>query len=135
MNYFKRLETILIAVIILVLGVAYGVLNNSSKVPTSNSTVNDTQQQVQTQQVPNISEIKYLGVEGRTALDLLKVNHNVETESFGDLGEMVKGIDGVEPDSSHFWSFYLNGAQAQVGASGYVTKPTDVIEWKLEKIQ
>jgi hypothetical protein len=133
MNYFKRFETILIAVIILVLGVAYGVLN--SKVDAPNTGNEPLRQTTSQQQVPDSSSISYSGQEGRTALDLLKANYRVETESFGDMGEFVKAIEGVEPDSTHFWSFYVNGSQSQVGAGTYFTKSTDTIEWKFEKIQ
>jgi hypothetical protein len=138
MNYFKRLETILIAVIILVLGVAYGVLSSKVDAPnTSNDSLQPvvSQQATSQQQVPDSSSVRYSGQEGRTALDLLKANYRVETQSFGDMGEFVKAIDGVEPDSTHFWSFYLNGSQSQVGAGTYFTKSTDIIEWRLEKIQ
>lgn len=133
MNYFKKIETIVIAVIILGLGVAYGFLSNKADAPTTETNPQQSAS-TQSQQVP-AALVRYPGEEGRTAMDLLKANYRVDTESFGDMGEMVKAIDGVEPDSSHFWSFYINGSQATVGASTYVTKPADNIEWKLEKIQ
>lgn len=137
MNYFKKLETIIIWAIILLLGVAYGVLSNNAKAPTNDNAV----QQVQNanpesiQQVPASSLVRYNGEEGRTAMDLLKAKYLVQTQSFGDMGEFVKSINGVEPDTTHFWGFYVNGSIAQVGADMYVTKPSDQVEWKLEKIQ
>jgi hypothetical protein len=134
MNYFKKLETILIAFIILILGLAYGVLSGSkANAPTTDTNIQTEQEQ--SQQVPATSSVRYEGQDGRTAMDLLKSNYRVETQSFGDMGDFVTSIDGVEPDSSHFWAFYLNGAQAQVGAGAYVTKSSDQIEWKLEEIR
>lgn len=79
--------------------------------------------------------IAYKGVEGKTALELLKSNYKVETESFSGVGEMVKSIDGVTPDSKHFWGFHINDQMAQVGADSYETKSSDNIEWKLVEIQ
>lgn len=78
--------------------------------------------------------VMYAGVEGKTALELLRASHTITTKSFSGLGEYVESIDGVKPDSKHFWSFYVNGKSSNVGASSYTTKSGDVIEWKLEVI-
>ena len=81
------------------------------------------------------ASISYRGIEGRTALELLKTKYNVETQEFTGLGEFVTAIDGVASNSSNFWAFYINGEQAQVGAGSYITKSTDLIEWRLEEIK
>ena len=80
-------------------------------------------------------EIAYQGVEGKTALELLKSKYKVETEEFPGVGEMVKSIDGKAATDKQFWGFYVNGEMAQVGAGEYQTKPSDKITWKLEDIQ
>ncbi len=135
MNYFKRLETIIIGVLILVLAVAYGALNdktsNKATTPDQSST-QDTQ--VEQQQVP-ASTVSYRGQSQKDALTLLKSSHQVETQNFSGVGEFVKSIDGIEPDSNHFWAFYVNGLQATVGADSYVTKDSDFIEWRMEEIK
>jgi hypothetical protein len=133
MNYFKKLETIVIAVVILLLGVAYGFLSNKADAPTTDTNAQQSESAAE-QQVP-ATFVRYPGQDGRTALDLLKASHRVETQSFGDMGEFVQAIDGLASDGSHFWAFYLNGSQATVGAGSYVTKSSDSIEWRLEKIQ
>lgn len=79
--------------------------------------------------------ISYLGFEGKTALALLKLVGHVETKNFGELGDMVTAIDGIAADEKHFWALYVNGDQSQVGASQYVTKTGDKIEWKYEIIK
>lgn len=82
------------------------------------------------------STVSYKGIEGKTALELLKSAHKVETKTFEGMGEYVVSIDGRAPaDSSEFWAFYVNDKQAQVGAGDYVTKDGEKIEWKLEKVQ
>lgn len=78
-------------------------------------------------------EISYQGVEGQNALDLLKSSHETGTET-SSFGEFVHTIDGVKAPSTHFWAFYVNGQQAEVGAGSYQTKNSDTITWKLEKI-
>lgn len=75
-----------------------------------------------------------LGVEGKTALEILKEKTKVETKSYGDLGEFVLGIDGVFGDTKNFWAFYVNGKKASVGAGSYQTQAGDMIEWKLEQV-
>lgn len=132
----KRLEIFVIIVIIAVIGVAFAFtrapsIELSDRFDSSEEYSAEPEQQVQ--QVPSTS-ITYQGVDGRNALDLLKETHNVETQEFSGIGEFVNSIDGIEPDSSHFWGFYINDQQAQVGASQYETSSGDVIEWKLEKI-
>lgn len=91
-------------------------------------------QTAQVDQTPN-SEVTYNGVEGVNALELLKQSHEVETKNYEGIGELVTSIDGVVSDGGHFWAFYVNDQQSQVGASAYITKDTDKITWKLEEIQ
>jgi hypothetical protein len=133
MNYFKRLETIFIIIIILVLGVAYGFLNSKPYPQVSD----DKQAQIADNEVVLVpaGQVSYKGEDGKSAMELLKANFTVETQDFGDLGQFVKAINGVEPDSRHFWALYVNGAQSQVGAESYITKSSDAIEWKLEEIK
>ena len=87
---------------------------------------------VEAKPVENV--IKYDGQEGKNALELLKVGNKVETKSFGSAGEFVESINGIKPDTQHFWKFFINGKSASVGAGNYVTKSSDVLEWKLDKI-
>jgi hypothetical protein len=80
------------------------------------------------------TEVIYKGQEGKNAMELLKASHQVETTHY-DFGDMVNAIDGVKPDAEHFWSFYINGQAATVGADAYQSKSSDTITWKLDKLQ
>lgn len=73
--------------------------------------------------------------ETKTALDILRTTHTITTKTFSGIGEYVESIDGVKPDGKHFWAFYVNNVQSQVGAGSYVPKDGDRIDWKLESIQ
>ncbi|MBI2607959.1 MAG: DUF4430 domain-containing protein [Candidatus Doudnabacteria bacterium] len=130
----KRIELFVIIVIIAVIGVAFALTRAPSR-PQADLTIDRTeiQEAPAVQQAP-ASTISYQGVEGHTALELLKEAHSVETQDFGGLGEFVLSIDGIEPANTHFWAFYANGQKAQVGAGQYQTKNGERIEWKLEKI-
>lgn len=78
----------------------------------------------------------YNGIAGETAMDALKKFYTVETKDFGSgMGEFVVSINGIKPASDEFWAFYVNGKSSTVGASTYVAKPSDLIEWRLEKIR
>jgi hypothetical protein len=79
------------------------------------------------------STIAYKGQQGRTALDLLKSNYKVDTQTFSS-GEFVKTINGITPDKDHYWSLFINGKESTVGAGQYVTKDGDSVEWKLQQI-
>jgi len=78
--------------------------------------------------------IKYNGQEGKNALEILKSKYTVETKSFGSVGEFVESINGIKPDSKHFWEFFVNGKSSSIGAGSYITKSTDVLEWKLGEV-
>lgn len=80
--------------------------------------------------------VTYSGQEGRDALSILKdLTENVETES-SSIGEFVTSINGVTADpDTEFWAFYVNGKLANEGAGTYQTKNTDIIEWRIDKIE
>lgn len=93
----------------------------SHKVTTSTNTQNQ------------LTYVSYKGVDGQDALTLLKNHETVQTKhySFGDLVTSINGTSGTGPK---YWSFYVNGKLAAVGAGTYVTHKGDTIEWKLQKL-
>lgn len=104
-------------------------------VSVANDNAKQSAQTVQTEQKKQTDDITYRGEEGKTALAILKSSYSVDTKTFDGIGEMVTGINGVTPDSKHFWAFYVNDKQAEVGAGQYQTKDEDTITWKLEAIE
>lgn len=79
--------------------------------------------------------VSYQGIDDQTALALLKQYTTVGTEEYPGLGEYVVSINEVVADSTdNYWSFYVNGDAAQVGAGDYTTKVTDTVEWRLEDV-
>ncbi|QQG50253.1 MAG: DUF4430 domain-containing protein [Candidatus Berkelbacteria bacterium] len=81
------------------------------------------------------NEISYQGVEGKNAVELLRERAVIETKTYEGLGELVIAINGKASTENQFWVFYINGAPAEVGASTYITKATDVLTWKYENAQ
>lgn len=123
----KKLHLVLFTTILMAgLAVGCGRATPAQQTPTPAPT--------QTQAPVAAQNYSYQGEQGKTALELLKAKYKVETKEFTGVGEYVTSINGVVADSKHFWSFYVNGQPAQVGAGQYQSKSTDQIEWKLEEI-
>ena len=120
----------LIAIVIIVaaaVGMTYLVKPRRSIAP--------TQHETHTENKPVIAAdyVKYSGQDGKNAFELLQETANIEFKKY-DFGVFVESIDGVKPDTKHFWKLYVNGKEAQVGADSIATKNGDTIEWKLEQI-
>lgn len=78
------------------------------------------------------SPVTYQGVDGKTALELLQQKATVITKD-SSYGKYVDSINGVAGGTGNkYWTFYINGKAASVGAGAYTTKSTDVITWKFE---
>lgn len=77
------------------------------------------------------TQISYQGQAGQNALALLKKHAAVQTKHYS-FGDQVIAIDGTKGTGPKYWTFYINGKEASVGASSYVTKNTDTLTWKLQ---
>ncbi|HBT81540.1 TPA: hypothetical protein DEB04_02350 [Candidatus Giovannonibacteria bacterium] len=52
-------------------------------------------------------------------------------ESYSGLGELITKIgDKKNGEGGNYWQFWINGNYSMVGASSYIVKPADIIEWK-----
>ncbi len=115
--------------IILISAVVALAIGGGSWAYTANSPAHKTQVTVYTQH--QTTQISYKGQNGANALDLLKKHASVETKHFS-FGDQVISINGTAGNGPKYWTFYLSGKQAQVGAGTYVTKSSDDIMWKLQ---
>lgn len=80
--------------------------------------------------------ISYTAVSDKTSLDQLKeTTPNVQTKTteYGEyvdtIGSLVGGTDGK------YWTFYIDGEMASVGAGSYIQKGGEKIEWKFVNLQ
>jgi hypothetical protein len=119
----------MILIIAFLIGAGFFVLSqgkNSEPLPVENDSQPSLQQ---------ADSISYQGREGVDALTLLHEAYVTETKDFGPgVGEFVEVIKGIRPAQDEFWGFFVNGEAAEVGASSYITKNNDQIEWRLVKI-
>lgn len=72
-----------------------------------------------------------------TALNLLSVTLGSDQVGTSDtsLGKMITSIDGVPSQGNDYWSFYVNGKKATVGADSYLLQPGDQIRFQYETVQ
>lgn len=105
-----------------------GPQGNSEHTPVSHSVDTNAEASVAALQ----DEFLYSGEEGKTALELLQEKTAVEMNGSGEMA-FITSINGRRADDGarEFWSFWVNGEMAQVGAGSYVTKDDDIIEWKI----
>jgi hypothetical protein len=77
--------------------------------------------------------ITEVGVEGRTAIDLLKEVYadRVIFELDENGVETIKSIDGFISDDMHNWALYVNDMPYDGDANTYVTTDGEIIEWVL----
>lgn len=128
----RRFEIFIIIAIIAVIGIVYAFTQKPAMAPTADYS-GQNQQGQSAQQVPT-QTVTYKGVSGKTALSLLEASHRVDLKHYS-FGDLVTGIDGISPDSTHFWAFYVNSKLSDVGSSTYVTKSSDTIEWKIDEVK
>ena len=123
----------LAVIVVVALGLSLWSWVNKDSANTNTANANTAGQNSNVSQNTNAAATySYAGQDGKTALELLKaVYPNTRTKVSGSLGEQVMGINGREAGSNEYWQFLVNGKAADVGPSAYVTKSTDMIEWKL----
>lgn len=106
-------------------------LNNKPKDTASDSPAQQSSSSQQ-QTVERSDIVGYKGVDGKTALELLKEVAQVETKdsSYGVYVDTINGVKGGT--DGKYWTFYVNGTMATSGADAYKTKDGEVIEWKFQ---
>jgi hypothetical protein len=78
-----------------------------------------------------ITQLSYQGQDGQNALSLLKKHARVQTKHYS-FGDMVVSINGAPGNGPKYWTFYINGKMASVGAGTYTTRNSDKLAWKLQ---
>lgn len=87
-------------------------------------------QGAQASQQQSDTHLAFVATKGKDVLEQLKEHAAVETAD-SQYGPFVIAINGKKEDGK-YWSYYINGQMAQVGAAEYVTQGGEKVEWKLE---
>lgn len=119
----SKFNALIISVAVLLFGVGAFAILDANKTTDNVSTVTNSQNQT--------TQISYSGEAGVDALSMLKRNATVQVKhySFGDLVTSINGTAGTGPK---YWTFYINGREATVGAGSYTTQDGDQLMWKLQ---
>lgn len=135
----KKLLLFFIAVVILFSGILYFQNTDSnSSTDLSTTTLENSSETFEITQVinfgndvpPESSTVQ--AQQGKTALELLQSSKNVEVKEF-DFGTLVESIDGYKNGTENkYWSYYVNGKEANVGASEYQVQANDEIRWEFK---
>ena len=107
----------IILLLVVVSGAGYLIDRYNPKEPTNN--------------VAAVQSIRYEGIDGKNALDLLKENNQVATQDTS-LGVFVQEINGMPNSETNYWIYYVNGQMGTVWPDQYQTKNGDTIEWRYE---
>lgn len=121
------------AVVLAGIGVGVVVWNNNSQQQPNQAATTST---VVSENNSPTDHVTYQGVKGKTALAQLKeLKGDVATKS-SSYGEYVDAINGLTGgDAGKYWTFYVDGKMASVGAADYIAKGGETIEWKFENAQ
>jgi hypothetical protein len=105
----------------------------------------DDQQQVQQEELAAVVEVgdeRYpiAVAQGTTALGAMEVAQRETAFDFAGtayegLGFFVQEVNGTASTTDHFWIYYINGEEAQVGVSDYIVQEGDVITWLYEEAE
>ena len=120
----QRIKTkvLILPVFILVFGAGVAIWSHG---------VNPDHVQVVKNSQSQTTEISYKGETGKGALTLLKTHAQVQVKHYS-FGDLVVSINGSAGNGPKYWTFYINGKEAQVGAGAYITKNNDTLSWKLQ---
>lgn len=134
MNKTKTIIITAFAAVAVAIGVTTVVLvNQPAGAPADNQQNTSTQQtQAETQAENNEYLVSFTAEADKSVLDQLKTHAEVVTKdsSFGVYVDSINGVVGGT--DGKYWAYYVDGEMAQVGASEYVTKGGEVVEWKFE---
>lgn len=122
----KNILAAVIVGLVLAAGVTSAVLVRTNEPPTSKT----TQQQEQITEQADL--IRFTAEPDKTVLEQLANHAAIETKSSqsGVYIDVINGHRGGE--DGKYWTFYVDGKLAQLGAEAYITKGGEIIEWKFE---
>jgi hypothetical protein len=81
-----------------------------------------------------VSSKSYTIASGSNVIQLLEIDHMLDTTYFNGLGLFVNAIDGVFANwvpNKQYWQLLVNSRVSDLGASSYILQPNDVITWKV----
>ena len=110
-------------------------LNRRNAKQTTNQVVNygSAVQIIQPGQKSPVTTSRVMLQEKETALSLLERTQTVMVKK-SSLGSLVEAINGVKNgNDGKYWTYLINGKEANVGAGQYIVRSDDIIVWQYTK--
>lgn len=127
----SRVLAILAAVVILVIGLVFAV-NYLQQTSNESDQATETNQSVTAEPAENIEFTA--SPEGSVLDQLQAINDDVVVVE-SEEGSYVDSINGLAGGTDgKYWSLYVDGEMATVGAADYMPKGGEVIEWKFQRL-
>lgn len=91
-------------------------------------------QKIQTPPPSAATQLLYQGVEGKTALELLRAKDPSAKTTGDGANAYVTSLEGYTANTSkkEYWALFVNGKMSDVGAGSYVTKTGDQLRWEIQ---
>jgi|SRR5688572_15099782 hypothetical protein len=124
----KKLLIAVFGAVLLAIGVTSVALINLDDSPK-----NEQQQSQQKSTTEEQSDtVRFTAEADKNVLEQLTTHAEVVTKD-SQYGAYVDSINGkTGGDGGKYWTFYVDGQMAQIGAEAYITKGGEVVEWKFE---
>lgn len=129
----KQLAAIAVGFLAIVLIVVVALIVANQSRPSTTTTQSTTPAATPPTQSADV--ITYTATTNGSALDQLKAINDTVIVKQTDMGSYVDSINGLAGGTDgKYWSFYVDGEMAQVGAGEFMPKGGEKIVWKFQKL-
>lgn len=133
-NNKKSIITVIIIVLALFAGGTAGMLHMLENEPAEPAKkIAATQpQKSEVKAAETATQVEFTAVKDKTVLEQLqsKTEVTVKDSQYGPYVETINGLTGGTDNK--YWSYYVDGQMANIGAGEYKTKGGEKILWKFE---
>lgn len=132
-NNVKKISVIFIIVAILIIGIAIVLNDNSNKEKNKSnektitiSVFNKENESIYSEEVN--TDKQYL-------IEVLEENKELDIKAEdSQYGKYIKSIKGIEQGDNYYWSYYIDGQYAEVGASSCEIEHGKTYDFKIESM-
>lgn len=128
----KKPITLIIAGLVLLTGLTTAALHVVTGEKAEAPPIAATTTAKETSEVKVATIVEFTAVKDQTVLEQLQTQAEVEVKD-SQYGPYVDSVNGVKGGTDNkYWSYYVDGQMANIGAGEYTTKGGEKILWKFE---
>jgi hypothetical protein len=132
-NHKKIISTILLSAFVVLGGLSAVMLYAVKDTDNQRRADNAQMESKKTAVVQPATTVRFTAVAGKTILEQLEQTAGDVTIKDSSYGQYVEAINGVKGGTDNkYWTYYVNGQMANIGAGEYETKGGEEIVWKFE---